>query len=341
MTSIFSRKHYLFLFVILALLSNLSFAETQKKCKALVLQGGGDKGAYQAGVLYGFVTNTKDAEEFQYDVVTGVSVGSINALCIAQYEKGRELDAVNDLKSFWTDVKQSEIFVPWKGGIIEGLLLRPSLYNSDPEKTYLEQRVRGMPNKRKATIVSTDVNTGERITFDENYWGEDVDKALNAIMYSTAVPFIFKYRNVGNRTFVDGGWSGEGLDIEDAIHRCKEIVSDEKDIIVDVIFATNISDINVKAENYTAMKVLQRYSNIKGYISSTKTYTLARTFYPDVNFRYVMIASQKLPNQDVPLDFKTENLKFMIDLGIKDAKNALKEGPGIGPERLKRIGKHY
>jgi len=329
------------LFSVLALLSLPCFAETQKKCRALVLQGGGDKGAYQAGVLYGLITNTENPEDFEYDVVTGVSVGAINGLCVAQYPKGQELAAVNDLKSFWTDVRQQQIFVPWKGGIIEGLFFRPSLYNSDPEKTYLMERVKGTPNKRKATIVSTDVNTGERITFDEHYWGDDNEKALDAVMYSTAVPFIFKYRNVGERTFIDGGWSGEGLDIEDAIHRCKEVVKDDKDIIVDVIFAGNFSDINVKAEGYTSLKVLARYFNIKNYVSATKAYTLARTFYPDVDFRYVMVASKKLPNQDIPLDFKPENLQFMIDLGIEDAKNALKEGPGKGPERLKRIGRHF
>ena len=42
------------------------------------MSGGGSKGSYEAGVLYGLVNNDPDKTKYAYDVVTGVSAGSIN-----------------------------------------------------------------------------------------------------------------------------------------------------------------------------------------------------------------------------------------------------------------------
>ena len=46
---------------------------------ALALSGGGSKGSYQAGVLYGLVMNDEDKSKYAYDIISGVSAGSINA----------------------------------------------------------------------------------------------------------------------------------------------------------------------------------------------------------------------------------------------------------------------
>ena len=51
----------------------------QDSCTALVLSGGGANGAWEAGALYAML-HEGNPSDFEYDVVTGVSVGSINAL---------------------------------------------------------------------------------------------------------------------------------------------------------------------------------------------------------------------------------------------------------------------
>jgi len=58
----------------------------------LALSGGGSKGAYEAGVIYGLVNNG-NPEDFQWDAVTGVSVGSINAAGLALFPIGNEREA--------------------------------------------------------------------------------------------------------------------------------------------------------------------------------------------------------------------------------------------------------
>jgi NTE family protein len=65
---------------------------------ALVLQGGGALGAYQAGVMEGLA-----AAGIEPDWVAGISIGAINAALIAGNEPGRRIEALRD---FWTTVSQ-------------------------------------------------------------------------------------------------------------------------------------------------------------------------------------------------------------------------------------------
>ena len=55
-------------------------------CKALAMSGGGSKGAFEMGVLYGMY-HAKPGSDFDYDVVTGVSAGAINAGALSVFPK--------------------------------------------------------------------------------------------------------------------------------------------------------------------------------------------------------------------------------------------------------------
>ena len=70
-----------------------------KKCRALVLEGGGDKGAYQVGGIRGLVENLPPKESM-YDVISGVSIGAINAVGFSFFEKGDEEAASQFLRKF-------------------------------------------------------------------------------------------------------------------------------------------------------------------------------------------------------------------------------------------------
>jgi len=75
----------------------------------LALRGGGTKGSYEVGVLQSFYDNLP-SEEIQYDVVVGVSIGSINAGTIGIYEKGREKEANAALQKYWSSLDTNDIF---------------------------------------------------------------------------------------------------------------------------------------------------------------------------------------------------------------------------------------
>lgn len=67
-------------------------SRTSDSCTALVLSGGGSNGAWEIGVLWGLL-NYGDPDDFKYDVVSGISAGSINTLALAGWEIGKEKEA--------------------------------------------------------------------------------------------------------------------------------------------------------------------------------------------------------------------------------------------------------
>ena len=61
------------------------------KCRALALSGGGTNGAWEAGVIWG-LQNYGNPEDYAWNVVTGVSAGSMGAAGMAAFglDEGRE-----------------------------------------------------------------------------------------------------------------------------------------------------------------------------------------------------------------------------------------------------------
>lgn len=79
----------LFCSIFVVLLLTASSKAAQDHCYALALEGGGDKGAYQAGALSEILRHHGD-ESVQYDVISGIGVGAINGAHLASFEKGQE-----------------------------------------------------------------------------------------------------------------------------------------------------------------------------------------------------------------------------------------------------------
>lgn len=108
----------------------------QTECLALALQGGGDMGAFQIGAFKGFVDRLRP-EQVRYDVITGVSVGSINAGAIALHKIGNETGAAEYLNQMWRSFGPQNIYTSWDYGWVEGLTMRPGLFDNSVEIDYL------------------------------------------------------------------------------------------------------------------------------------------------------------------------------------------------------------
>ena len=72
-----------------------------KECKALAMSGGGAKGSYEAGALWGLYYTDTDKSKYQYDVVTGVSAGAINTAAVSLFAPGDEENMLNFLTEQW------------------------------------------------------------------------------------------------------------------------------------------------------------------------------------------------------------------------------------------------
>ncbi len=75
---------------------------------ALYLAGGGARGAYQAGVLKA-VSHILQDKALPFSVISGVSVGSINAGILAQHADDFPV-GVEKLESLWRDIHCNQIF---------------------------------------------------------------------------------------------------------------------------------------------------------------------------------------------------------------------------------------
>lgn len=118
-----------FIIALLLSVAITSVQSAQSTCNALVLQGGADQGAYQAGAIIGLIQNAP-AGESQYDVITGVGVGAINLGVLSQYAKGQEDQAASTLQNLWTGFKASNWYKNWLAGPVQGLLIEPGLYTT-------------------------------------------------------------------------------------------------------------------------------------------------------------------------------------------------------------------
>jgi NTE family protein len=76
--------------------------------KALYLAGGGARGAYQAGVLKA-IGHLLQIKKLPFNVVTGVSVGSINAAILAEYADDFPT-ALDKLESIWGEIHCQKIY---------------------------------------------------------------------------------------------------------------------------------------------------------------------------------------------------------------------------------------
>jgi len=61
----------------------------QKVCRALSLSGGGTKGAYEVGVLHK-MARTLNGTDAQYDVISGISIGTVNGAFLSFFPLGQE-----------------------------------------------------------------------------------------------------------------------------------------------------------------------------------------------------------------------------------------------------------
>ena len=64
-------------------------AAKKDECHAIVLSGGANNGAWESGVIWGLLHYGK-AEDYEWDVVSGISAGSINTAAMSPWGVGDE-----------------------------------------------------------------------------------------------------------------------------------------------------------------------------------------------------------------------------------------------------------
>lgn len=104
--------------------------------RALVLSGGGVKGAYQVGALKKWLYE----DGLDYDIVCGVSVGAINVAVLSQEPRGQSRRAWERLVGLWERVENGNVRKNWCLGKISSLW-KPAIYNSQPLLDWIDREV--------------------------------------------------------------------------------------------------------------------------------------------------------------------------------------------------------
>ena len=203
------------------------------KNRALVLTGGGARGAYQAGVLKFIGENIPDAH---FETLVGASSGALNIAGLAS--EGGDLKAAGEkVAKLWCGLEMNQVFRTdffslFKIGLFwlydlffGGFFGKPkahSLVDTTPlrellERTYKPENVKKAIESGKIlnlAMSATEVFTGSLVTFIESkknkVWHRARRRAVNTtisvdhIMASSAIPLLFPSIVVNKRRYVDG-----------------------------------------------------------------------------------------------------------------------------------------
>jgi NTE family protein len=149
--------------------------------RALVLQGGGPLGAYEAGVfrvLHDWFSKQKSDKNF-FDVIAGTSIGAINAAIIVSYVKERRKKgfgiseswkgSANKLETFWEYVSSDpQISYMWSYHWINW----DKLHNINPEAASKEAARRYYVTKELLWSGAERVFSAPDIIYDEKFFDQ-------------------------------------------------------------------------------------------------------------------------------------------------------------------------
>lgn len=176
---------------------------------ALVLSGGGAKGAYEAGVAAAFVRRGLPIR-----LVTGSSAGALNAAMLAD---GR----LERLEALWRGLTRERVYSlrpsVFFAGLLPGWLTllsldhAGSLFDAQPLRELITAsvdlgRIRASPVR--LLIVATDLARRERRLFDNR------SVTVEALMAAAAVPGAFPPVEVDGALLMDGGLIGRAPVLE-------------------------------------------------------------------------------------------------------------------------------
>lgn len=179
-----------------------AFAQENQTCTALVMSGGGSNGAWEAGVVWGLAHYGNPAD-YAYDVVSGVSAGSINTSLMSIWAPEDAVKASEFMVETWQSLTTDQIYKTRTGGDAWALFAAASIYDSSPGlDTYRKVFAPYTEYKRAITISAVDANTGMKITLtDKEIAFEDLPIA---VMGSASVPGVFPVTPYLGHLLIDG-----------------------------------------------------------------------------------------------------------------------------------------
>jgi len=281
--------------------------------RALVLAGGGSKGAWQLGVLSVLMgTQARD-----YEIMTGVSVGALNVAGLSQTPYGKPKESIEWLTKLWLDnVETKHIYKRWfPFGRVHALWLT-SVYDSSP----LHDLVHGSLDQNKTRMCGRQIAVGAVCldTGEHRYAREDDPKFADWVLASSSFPVFLKPVEIEGKL-----WSDGGIKTVTPLGQAIRMGADE----IDVLVTSNVwheekwtstthaavPDQVIRALGLMNDKVMQDDIELTGLKNDLAS---VDDKYKKVKIRVVMPSEPLIANS---LDFNKADMRRMLEIGQRDA----------------------
>ncbi len=201
--------------------------------KALYLAGGGARGAYQAGVLKA-IAHILQVKTIPFAMVSGVSIGSINAAIIAQHANDFPL-GVQKLEALWREISSQQIFNSSNYELSKSVLRNVShlfvkqhqsghLLDTTPSHQFINEHIdfdlikTNISNNHLETmeVISNCYESQQTISFYQHnqsefedwhyprHTSQRVDLKMEHILASSALPLFFPAVKINGFHYGDG-----------------------------------------------------------------------------------------------------------------------------------------
>ncbi len=223
--------------------------QSESKKAALVLPGGGARGAFQVGVLKALAEKLPKSSPNPFHIISGTSAGAVNSVVLASRAE-RFRTAVAELEYVWAHFRCHHVYktdhltmlkssLHWMASIVLGgwLVGTPkSLLNNAPLRELLRKNVHfpriqqaiEAGNLEAVAVTAAGYGSACSKSFFEgaahlNDWnrtrrvGARTNLHLDHVMASIAVPMVFPPQQVGNEYFGDGAMR-QATPLSPAVH---------------------------------------------------------------------------------------------------------------------------
>lgn len=146
----------------------------------------------------------KSGADIRWDVVTGISAGSIITSATGLFAVGNESAMADFLVKTTLGLRAETVFKEWAGGDLEGLLEKSGLFDTSPERAFLQKTLGSMSGYqgRKLVIGATNDGTGKLDTWNETHWNSaDGGDFVTGVMASSAIPGAFPTVKFNGNTY--------------------------------------------------------------------------------------------------------------------------------------------
>jgi predicted acylesterase/phospholipase RssA len=132
------------------------------KCYGLALSDATSLGPYQAGAIIGLLEEFTKRGKPSHSVISGISIGGINAEIYGQHAPGDEQGVIAHLQDFWTKLatQRSKLASSWGWGMVYGFFYEASLYDASDLFSFIADYFKDHSAKRHINIGIANILNG-------------------------------------------------------------------------------------------------------------------------------------------------------------------------------------